>query len=175
MNIPHLGHCRWVHFHFFGTTTVYQMRPFTKWTRRAVRLEARPSNSSPGKSTSLVTLVNYFWYVQGSFWGVGGEVTPRSTFLTPCWTWWWVARNPAARSTYHSGHIIHVCIHYLFVRPSPIIWSPQASAKTCSVKFCDNFLVQVELFYHFRGLIFCNVKVPQFQLNKKQQRRGTFQ
>ena len=43
---------------------------------------------------------------------------------------------------------------------------------TCSMKFCDNFLVQLNMLSHFRGLILCSVKLPQFQKNKKQELKG---
>ena len=38
---------------------------------------------------------------------------------------------------------------------------------TCSTKFCDNLLVEAESFYHFRGLILCNVKRLQLKQNLK--------
>ena len=37
---------------------------------------------------------------------------------------------------------------------------------TCSAKFCDNLLVEADVFYHFRGLILCNAKCLQFYINK---------
>ena len=39
---------------------------------------------------------------------------------------------------------------------------------TCSATFCDKLLVEANIFYHFRGLILCNVKHLQFNWRKKQ-------
>ena len=41
------------------------------------------------------------------------------------------------------------------------------SSPMCSAKFCDNLLVEVDIFYHFRGLILCNAKRLQFNRYKK--------
>ena len=53
-------------------------------------------------------------------------------------------------------------------RPPPhpytsiICCSPQLARLTCSAKKCDNLLVEADIFYHFRGIIFCNAKHLQF-------------
>ena len=37
--------------------------------------------------------------------------------------------------------------------------------RTFSMKLCDNLLIEAEIFYHFRGIIFCNAKRLQFNGN----------
>ena len=41
--------------------------------------------------------------------------------------------------------------------------NPRHDMKTCPTEFCDNLLVEAEIFYHFRGIILCGAKIPQFQ------------
>ena len=35
----------------------------------------------------------------------------------------------------------------------------------CSTKFCDKLFVEVDMFYHFRGLMLCNTKHLQSNQN----------
>ena len=46
---------------------------------------------------------------------------------------------------------------------------------TCSELFCDNLLLEADIFYHFSGIVFCNAKRLQFHSDKKQEHNGTVQ
>ena len=47
--------------------------------------------------------------------------------------------------------------YYVLSFPHPL--------QTYSETFRDNFLVQLDIFCHFRGIILCNTKLPPFQRN----------
>ena len=51
-------------------------------------------------------------------------------------------------------HFVHMCL------------------MACSAKQYDNFLVETDIFCHFKGLILCNAKRLQFHRNKKNKNIG---
>ena len=46
--------------------------------------------------------------------------------------------------------------------------------RTCSTKVCDNLLVEVDIFYHFRDIILCNAKHLQFNRKNNKNLRAQF-
>ena len=46
-------------------------------------------------------------------------------------------------------------------------WKGKQERHMCSTKFCDNFLMQLDIFFHFRGLLLWNSKNYQFQHKNK--------
>ena len=76
------------------------------------------SRSSQGKK------IIFIWGSAGE--GGGALMSSRPTLL---WTFCWVTRYPAARSTSHSGQRTLWLSLYWCVRPSPVILSPQDSVE----------------------------------------------
>ena len=98
---------------------VYPEGGLTQGPNRSVHHRAHNSYCRSRERNKKFTGI---WWV-----GRGGEVPPRYPFPTRCWTWRWVARKPAAKSTLQLGQQTSWCSIYLCVIPSTIIQTPYAS------------------------------------------------